>query len=160
MDFNFDNYKPPYPFREGKHYDVDPETGCWNWKRYSYMAGVRKDHPVPRHGKDGIVVPAARTSYEWKYGPLTGFCCHKCDNPLCVNPDHLYDGNQTTNMRDMRNRGRQRQQVMTEDRAAIVKHFINQGYHWKEIQKVVPEMTRSIYGHIRGGSRWAHVNIY
>lgn len=157
MDFNFDNYKPPYPFKEGEHYEVDAETGCWNWLKYARPSGTNKMQLIPRHGSTGY---AHRTSYEWKYGPLKGFCCHKCDNSLCINPDHLYDGNQTTNMRDMRNRGRQRQQVMTEDRAAIVKHFINQGYHWKEIQKVVPEMTRSIYGHIRDGSRWAHANIY
>jgi hypothetical protein len=33
-------------------------------------------------------------------------CCHHCDNPSCVRPDHLYDGDQFTNMHDCVARGR------------------------------------------------------
>jgi hypothetical protein len=72
--------------------------GCWLWnagrdvKGYGNFAG--------RH--------AHRVAYELTYGPLPEgvFACHRCDNPPCVRPDHLFPGDTTANVRDAIQKGR------------------------------------------------------
>ncbi|RPI81293.1 MAG: hypothetical protein EHM34_08830 [Nitrosopumilales archaeon] len=40
--------------------------------------------------------------------PIGAYICHKCDNPKCVNPDHIYAGTPQTNADDMVARNRTR----------------------------------------------------
>ena len=49
-----------------------------------------------------------RYAWQWANGPIPeGMCvCHACDNPPCVNPDHLWLGTQLENIRDRERKGR------------------------------------------------------
>ena len=49
---------------------------------------------------------AHRVAYELAFGPIPpgAFICHRCDNPGCVEPDHLYAGNAATNVQDFLDR--------------------------------------------------------
>lgn len=82
-------------------YEVN-ESGCWIW-----TAGTRpnsKGVSYPRHWTDDSKsIGAHRFSYELVHGsiPQGMYVCHKCDTPLCVNPDHLFVGSHKDNMRDM-----------------------------------------------------------
>jgi hypothetical protein len=78
------------------------ESGCWLW-----TGGTRlnnKGVAYPRHWNDyRKSIGAHRFSFELVHGaiPKGMYVCHKCDTPLCVNPDHLFVGTHHDNMHDM-----------------------------------------------------------
>lgn len=80
-------------------------SGCWEWggKRNDSGYGIVN---ALRHGLQGA--RAHRVMYELHVGPVPEGeeIRHKCDNPPCVNPDHLEPGTHLMNMDDMTTRGR------------------------------------------------------
>lgn len=78
------------------------DSTCWLWM------GCLGHNGYGRLRHDGKVALAHRVAYEIFVGEFdkTKFICHKCDNPRCVNPAHLFCGTHQDNMDDMHQKGR------------------------------------------------------
>lgn len=81
---------------------IDQSGECWEWKASQYKFGYGAFY----NGKK--VTHAHIFSYEIHFGeiPKGLFILHSCDNPKCVNPDHLRAGTQKENVKDMIDRKR------------------------------------------------------
>ncbi len=79
---------------------------CWDWRGSENGHGYGHTRTVT----NGVVkdVYAHRLSYEIHNGPIPEgmFVCHRCDNPRCVNPSHLFLGTAKDNVHDMICKGR------------------------------------------------------
>ena len=82
--------------------DVSDDNSCWEWTasktRYGYG----------RIGVDRKTYKAHRIAWYLNTGEMPNLLvCHKCDNPPCCNPRHLFLGTHKDNQRDKVNKGRQ-----------------------------------------------------
>lgn len=83
--------------------DRGDDDECWEWQGATYNHGYGQ---VCREDLETTLAHRAVYSVEVEE-PGDEYVLHHCDNPLCVNPDHLYLGDQGDNMDDMHERGRE-----------------------------------------------------
>jgi hypothetical protein len=94
-------------------------SGCWTW------SGCVNEHGYGiiggENSRDNVL--AHRLSWMIHFGPIPDglFVCHRCDNPPCVRPDHLFVGTNTDNIRDASAKGRMKH---------IPKQFCKRGHEF------------------------------
>ena len=99
------NLREPVPLRWNAKpiaYEID-ERGCWICTSHS-PAGYR----YPKVGRGARKYSVHRYVYELLVKPIEEGMnlCHRCDNTLCINPSHMFEGTQQDNMEDMVSKGR------------------------------------------------------
>jgi hypothetical protein len=120
-------------------------------------------------------VKAHRFSYELANGPIPDglFVCHKCDNPKCVRPDHLFLGTNQDNVTDMVRKGRHvpnaaginvprgnnhHWAILTEEQVhEIRKRYANERISYRELGEIYGVSGAAI-GEIIRRANWSHVD--
>jgi len=91
------------PLEERFFEKVKKGDGCWQWTagKNGVGYGMIRTHDRTKEG-------AHRVSYALAYGevPKGRWVLHRCDNPSCVKPEHLFLGDGSANSQDMHSKGR------------------------------------------------------
>lgn len=138
---------------------LNKETGCWEWtgarmhKRYGHISAF------------GKTLRTHRLSYELHVGDIPeGMCVlHKCDNTVCVNPDHLFLGTQAENMADKVAKGRQQAGAenpmakLTEPEVVAIKRMLAKHYGVQPFLARWFGVNQSTIHMIAAGKNWRHV---
>ena len=89
---------------------LDKSGPCWLW------TGSKNSMGYGNLGFEGKGHYAHRIMFEDAHGSAEGgVVCHRCDTPLCCNPDHLFLGTQADNLKDMRTKNRHFTKITAED---------------------------------------------
>ena len=135
-------------------------NGCTLW------TGARGKYGIVCRGRGGrsLYDAAHRFSYARTNGPIPAglSVLHKCDNPLCVNPEHLFVGTQRENMNDMASKGRakppcgERAWASKLD-AAAVQVIRASSLPAKELAKTYGVSATSVYA-VKSRTSWKHLS--
>lgn len=127
---------------------VNITTGCWEW------TAAKDLHGYGRFQHNGKNRKAPRICWELMYGPTEKQILHRCDNPACVNPNHLFVGNHADNMRDRSLKERQPNVRLTTAQVREIKK--TKGQPRQPVADKYGITVRAVSA-IRGGERWGHV---
>lgn len=131
---------------------------CWFWQ-----AGIQKGYGCFWNGR---MSSAHRFSWVLANGkiPIGLSVCHKCDNPLCVNPAHLFLGTQVENIQDSIKKGRfsrargERQHLskLTDSKVKEMRELQKTGLTFKKLAETYGVTIAAAHRAVRGFT-WKHV---
>ena len=139
--------------------------GCWVWKGAvsNHRYGAIIDEPGPNR----MMLGAHRVSWSIHNGsiPKGIFVCHKCDNPPCVRPSHLFLGTNSDNMTDKIKKARHtfgsncKNAILNEKKVFKIRSsFIPYKVTAKQLAKKYNVLVGTINGVLEGRT-WKHVKF-
>lgn len=138
-----------------------PELGpCWEWNGGCYESGYGQVSVGGNRSKQ-----ASRMAYLAWVGPLGAdqSACHRCDNPPCMNPAHLFAGTHKENMEDCakKNRNVHGERVpwskLTEDDVRVIREAYATGQFSQSELAAAYGMSQTGIGYAIRGVSWARV---
>lgn len=152
--------------RVWQHVSCSDGDACWEWMGHRNDKGYGLIWIGPASG--GCTM-AHRAAWESANGPIPdGLCAlHRCDNPSCCNPAHLFVGTIADNNADRDAKGRQRTRglpgesnpnaILTEGDVVEIKARRAEGESLAVIARDFPVSKQTIWMIVRG-HKWAHVS--
>jgi hypothetical protein len=139
--------------------DKNTQSGCWEWTAAKHTDGYGQ------FNIKGKLYRANRIAWQLHFGNIPEeFCvCHKCDNPACCNPKHLFLGTHNDNNKDMKKKNRNARgsknghAKVTEEDITQIKRMKNIGIHVDDIAVQYGISKWTIYDICRGRI-WKHVD--
>ena len=138
---------------------------CWNWQGHCNKKGYAM---LSIGGRKGLYARVSRLAYYFEYGPFDESlkACHTCDNPQCVNPNHIFLGTSKDNTDDMYKKGREslppnfygeevKTAKLTEEQ---VLEIYNSNLNTRELSELYNVSATQIH-RILTGKSWAHLNL-
>lgn len=112
---------------------VDKSGECWTWRGALSQKGYGR---VSTHGRNRVA--AHRFSYLVAFGeiPVGMVVCHKCDNPPCVRPDHLFAGTQLDNIRDCIKKGRRDESGRIQSILRAGENSVSAKLNWETVRAI------------------------
>ena len=145
----------------------DVAGGCWTWTGKTIKGGYG-DYRVSVDGQSRHVI-AHRWAWTETHGeiPPGMFVLHRCDNPPCVNPAHLFLGSHRENMADMVAKGRRGDKKgAANGRCKITPGIVNEIRRRMNVEGESSASVARLVGlhpatvrKIAAGKRWAHVPV-
>ena len=138
-------------------YIPEPKSGSWLW------VGSTNSTNYGNFRLNGKTELAHRVSYQLNYGAISKDICvlHKCDNPPCVNPDHLFLGSRRDNSDDMIAKNRAVHPVAEgiKNTKLMRSQVIEIRTSIEADRKLAPKygISRSLIGAIRRREIWKHI---
>jgi hypothetical protein len=136
---------------------VDQSGDCWEWMASKNHGGYGFFH------YQGVCRLAHRVSHILHGGDIPNgmSVCHRCDNPGCVNPNHLFIGTHLDNMRDMYSKGRRVAAVGQQNgKTKLTDHQVIEIYNSTDTNIADAKrhnICATVVSRIKSGQRWAYL---
>jgi Mor family transcriptional regulator len=133
---------------------VEKTDGCWLWKGATEGVTYGRIYDATRKEK----VLAHRVSWEIHHGviPEGQNVLHRCDNPACVNPEHLFLGTHVDNAQDMVSKFRGHCVFKNKDTVVEILDLHSHGHSGRSLAKMFGVSVDTIYRILHGRS-YGHV---
>ena len=141
--------------RFDRHWVVNPNSGCWIWRSSLSSGGYGLFGVGSRTDKSKRMARAHRVAWEIYRGPIPAGTdvLHRCDNPPCVNPEHLWLGSKRDNARDRVLKNRHGNQILSSDDIEEIRHVSGETNQSVADKYKVSEAT---IRDIRSGRTWSY----